>query len=191
MIIAVDCDDVLADSMEVFINYYNKNYGTSLTKDHFFSSMWWDIIREDKDVVINRYLEFIENKCFDEIKPVPGAVEAIKKIKKKHELIVVTGRPNSLLKKTKKWVNDYFPNFFNEIHCTNLHFANGNGLTKGDICKNNKVDLLIDDYIEFGQECVNNNIEVFLMNQPWNKQAKLLSGITRVMSWQDVMRRIS
>ena len=190
MLIAVDCDDVLADSMGVFIDYYNKYYNKSLTKNHFFTNLWWEVMEDEKDIVIGRYLKFIESKYFDNIKPVLGAAEVLKKLKQKHELIVVTGRPNSILEKTERWIENHFTEIFNGIYNTNLHFASDKGLTKGDICKEKKVDLLIDDYVEFGHECVANNIDVLLMDQPWNSQAKLPQGITRVKSWQDILDKI-
>ena len=190
MLIAVDCDDVLADSMGVFIDYYNKYYNKSLTKNHFFTNLWWEVMEDKQDIVIGRYLDFIKSNYFDNIKPVLGAKEALKKLKQKHELIVVTGRPNSILKKTERWIENYFAGMFNGIYSTNLHFTSGKGLTKGDIFKEKKVDLLIDDYVEFGYECVANNINVLLMDQPWNSQAELPQGITRVKSWQDILDKI-
>jgi uncharacterized HAD superfamily protein len=191
MRIAVDCDDVLADSMPVFINYYNQHYNKKFAKSHFFTNLWWDVFNDEKDAVVARYLDFVKSEAFDVVKPIVGAQKALRLLKKNHELIVVTGRPKAILEKTKKWAEYYFPGIFNEIYCTDLHFSSGGGLDKGEICRSKKVDLLIDDYIEFAQECIEHNINVFLMNQPWNRREILPAGVTRVKSWREIANKLT
>ena len=90
MIIAIDMDEVLADFISKLINFHNEVYKTSLTRDmiftYEFNKVWGGTLHE----AIQKVIQFQGTKYFDEIKPVNGAVDRVKKLKKNNELLIIT-----------------------------------------------------------------------------------------------------
>lgn len=189
MKIAVDVDDVLTHTGTEYIKYHNKKYGTKLQLWQFYDYDYLKPYGHDRHEASKRILDYIENKAL-EIEPVEGARGVLEKLKKNHELIVITGRAKSIMVKTKEWIGHYYPDIFSQIVCTDVHQLNG-GKDKGEICKELGVNLLIDDYLKYAMECANVGIRVLLLKQPWNINEQINNDlITRVDNWDEIERQI-
>ncbi len=187
MIIGIDIDQVLASTIEVFVEYHNEKYKTSLKMsdltNYFFNEMTGDTL----DGLFLKFDQFYASEYPDKILPLKGAVKSINDLitKNEHRLCVITSRPLSVEILTRKWLEKNFGN-----NLQNLYFAVlGTSRSKAEICKELGVKILIEDSLEFSEECRQYGTKVLLMDAPWNQKI-LIDGITRVYSWVEVMVNI-
>jgi uncharacterized HAD superfamily protein len=192
MIIGIDIDDVLADSMPSLLVWYNSEHGTHYVKDqvhHFqLEKTWGGTHKAAKNLIREQYFQ---SRMFDKILPINGALEAVTTLSKNHELVAVTGRTPEINHKTRKWLDKYFPKLFLKLY-SNEDWANAGPFgPKLNICKNNNVDLLIEDSIETASKCAAEGIKVLLFDQPWNQSDDLPENLIRVKNWQDILDKIN
>ena len=187
MKIAIDIDDTLADFSPVFIKYLNKKYNKSFKLDNFDHSIWWDVLKIEKKEIISILYDFYDDEKFKTIIPIKGAVDAVNKLSLKHELICITARAKTTEKDTFSWIKKYFGELISEIFITDLHMFNDGKISKGSICIEQGVDLLIDDLPKFNVECSQNGIKTFLFDRPWNQEVKGVKNLKRVYSWKEIV----
>jgi len=119
-----------------------------------------------------------------------GAISAIDALKKNgHVLCIVTGRSENNIPATELWVKEHFPNTFKGIHF-GLQLSPGTSKQKSAICKENGIELMIEDGMHNARECAEAGIRVLLFDQPWN-QGGLLPNMDRVRSWEEVLEKIA
>lgn len=192
MKIGIDLDAVVADMMSPLIDFHNKKYGTNFKiADHITFSIEkiWKCTEEE---AIRRCFEFFQSDFLNQIKPVPGAVEGINLLSNQHELHVITSRPDLLNKHTSNWIEEYFPKKFKSINHSNQFSKKGSiKRKKSNICKELKIDLMIEDHLEYALDCASLDIKVLLMNMPWNQTKELPKNIIRVNSWKEIINIIS
>ena len=184
MKIAVDLDDTLADSLTSFIEFYNKNYKPKIKYEDFIAYTLNEIIGISKEEE-NKILEQFDNsKYCDEVKPIKGAVEAIKKIIKKHEIVVITQRLKRFETKTRLWLAKYFPEIKDVFFIRNEYHKLVK--SKAEICKEIGADILIDDAISNVVACEKAGIKVIVINYPWNQNKIFGKLVRRVKSWEEI-----
>lgn len=186
--VGIDMDSVLADLGPSLISFHNAKYGTNLAlEDHidFDLTKIWLCSEEE---VIRRIHEFYETTYFDETVPVAGAQDGVLYLKSKYDLHLITSRPNHIEEKSLDWLNIYFPDSFKIIHHTNQMAKKGSVYkTKGQVCTENGVTVIIEDALHNAEDCVRVGVKVFLFSQPWNKaKDNLNSNIKRVNGWEDI-----
>src|SRR5438105_1745912 len=95
-IIAVDIDDVLAASAEIFIAYSNEHHGTKLSVEQYVED-WGKLWPVDLEELYRRRDHFfsIDDVSRREIKQ--DAVRVLTHLKDKYELIAITSRPKHLV----------------------------------------------------------------------------------------------
>jgi len=113
---------------------------------------------------------------------VEGALDYINKLKREgHYLCIITGRDNGEYRDpynmTKTWL-DHFSIPYDDLVLTNAHQNDING--KGDKCLEYNIDIMFDDSKEVYIDCLSKNIDVVLMDTPYNRQIKA----NRVNSWK-------
>ena len=142
--------------------------------------------------MIKKYLEFTDSDYFIKIKPLKGAYRAVSELAKNHDLQVVTSRQESLRKKTIEWINKHFNGIFSDIHVANHPewSVAGKTRTKIEICREIKTNILIEDGIQYAEECLEDNIPVILLDYPWNRY-KTPSNTIRVKSWKEVVNCVN
>ena len=191
MIIAIDLDEVLCDFISSMLFYYNEKYGTNYKKEDFFTYNFWEVLGISQEKTIDIVHDFHKTHHFEDIQPINGAIEAVSKLKKNHKLIVITSRQHSIENQTRKWIEKYFPNTFDEIILAN-HFAkNGTSKKKKYYCDKFKVDVLIEDNIHYANECISKHTKVFLFDYPWNRSNTLNKDVTRVYSWDELVNKLN
>jgi len=183
MKIAIDVDDIIADFIPSLIRFHNSVYGTSLRFDNFTSRKFWTIWGGTKKSDIEKIFSFYKTVFFKNIKPLKGAQEGIKNLKKRHELFIITSRESPAKKETLNWISKYFPNMFSEIFFT----ENGKGKRKYDICKEVNIDVIIEDDVDNIIECSRNGIKVIAIDYPWNKIKSLPENVHKVNSWVEIV----
>jgi uncharacterized HAD superfamily protein len=186
MHIAIDIDDSAGDLLSSLILFHNDRYGTKLKRGDFHSCWYREVWGGTKEQEVEKLTEFFKTDYFKNVPPMLGSQEAIKLLKERgHKLSIVTGRVYSLTKQTEEWVEKYFGNIFSAIYHTNSYGLTGIKIKKSEMCKNQKVDLIVDDDLMHIIDCANAGISVLVYDSPWN-QGVLPSGTVRVMSWNKI-----
>ncbi len=155
--VAVDFDSVLADTMVVWVHYYNKKYGKSLVKADVHSWEFWrdfGISREEAFTIFDYAWLDWENLPATEI-DLSRTIERLSQYAKM-DIVTSTKAP---IENVKKWLEHQLISYCNFIH----------------IKEETKLDLDYDIFIEDAPDvadAVSKYEKVCLLyDQPWNRKA--------------------
>ena len=115
--IAVDLDEVLAQTHMMIIEFHNKVYGTNCVPSDFTSNSYCKVWNCSSQECARRVEEFMKSKYWlSHILPVPGSLKALQKLKDSFELVIVTSRPASVSETTIEFIHNHYPNIFSQIY---------------------------------------------------------------------------
>ena len=188
-VIAVDIDDVIADSTETLRIIVNTRTGANLESGHYkvpMGSYWgyYERIWRSHDVDIT-YRELEEEMEIDQshVPLLSGASFAIGELSSKYDIVIITSRPPEWEPKTKDWLMTNFGDVFVSLHFTQ---QGEEKKTKGQICKDLGVDYLIDDNPEHCQSALGEGVEAILFGDyGWHHKAP--KGLVKCEDWQSVL----
>ena len=188
MIIAIDLDDILASTLERFIQFHNEKFSTNLTINDFTSYELQNIEGISNKEEAKRLKLFDNSKYFDTISPLKGSQTSISQLSKNHDIIVITARTRSVAKKTTAWIKKNFPEIKRVVFISEgyKHYCK----MKSEVCKKVGAEVIIEDKKVFVEDCVSAGIKVFMFNYPWNKEIEDHPLIVRVNSWEEVVNKI-
>jgi len=134
--LAIDIDDVLADSMSRILFLYNNEFGTSIKKSDLDGKTIYDILPPEHIPVIKRYQN--EKGFFTEVDLIEDSKEVVNKLSEKYNIYIVSSAlefPNSLPDRFN-FIMRHFPfvSWRNIIFCGDKRMI--------------KIDMIIDDMIE-------------------------------------------
>jgi 5'(3')-deoxyribonucleotidase len=184
--IAVDVDDVLAEHIEAFIAFSNKNHDTNFALEDYLEqwSKLWGIPRSE---VAERAINFQTPETLGDFGVIEDAQRVLTNLKQTRDLVVVTARPKRTIESTKKWIDRNFPNTFSSINFVPI-WDPGPKVTKAEICKKIGADYLIDDIIRHCNLAVETGIKAILFARiGWNQPDEPHPGIVQVKNWQEVL----
>ncbi len=167
--LAIDMDEVLADTHHKFLTLYHRDYGIPMdVRQEPGMELHENLpqqVREQWKIYVN------EKGFFRDIRPMPGAIETVKALQARYNVYIVSAAMefrNSLEDKFD-WLGEHLPS----IRWTNILFTGEKIIS---------ADILIDDRTR--------NLERFqgrklLFTSPHNM---LLNGYERVNNWQEVAK---
>lgn len=172
-IIGVDMDDVLADSFQQALDWYERDFGISYTKEELEGKYLGEVISADHHNVVRNY--YFTEGFFRTLQPVPGAIESMRLLQDEFEVFVVSAAqqfPQCLTEKNE-WLDEYMPfiDWKYRIFCGHKYFLDA--------------EYLIDDHAY--------NFEYFkgtpiLFTSPHNtKEDRFL----RADNWDDVLNHLN
>jgi 5'(3')-deoxyribonucleotidase len=189
--IAVDVDDVIAQSAKGLTAFSNEQWGTSLTAmdyDEHWANMWG----VDIDEVKKRTQVFYDSGIVRTYLPIDGAKETLVKLKNRFNLVILTSRGSAIRQDTQDWVETYYPDIFSEVHLSGIWddiALHKYEVTKTDICKQIGAEYLIDDQLK---HCISANgagiTSLLFGDYTWNQMRNLPKGIVTSHTWKDVDR---
>lgn len=191
-IIAVDIDDVLAQTNEAVRVHVNRHFGTQHTPEDYrmeapYFMYWekiWEVSQEEADL---RYEHFKQDENRGNIQPLPGAIDVLRELKKNYELVIITARGTSDAHVTQAWLEKHFPKLFSEVKFVPGAWQQGGDTTKADICKELGVSYLVDDAFEHCELVAKEGIIALLFGDyGWNTSKKLPRSVIRVRDWAAV-----
>lgn len=188
-VIGLDFDDVLHDFRVTMEKRFCELHGVCLTRDECTSYDLWDRWGGTPDDSIQKILSYYESDHHDRAPTIPGSLEAVKKLKKNHKIVVITSRPDYIKDRTLAWLERNFGlHLFDQVYFANL-FANKDGKKKlkSEICHELGVDVFVDDYHVYAQDVAESGEKVLLLDAPWNRVDNLHPNITRVNSWNHIL----
>jgi len=153
MKVAVDVDGVLSDVVGHILPILNKKYDTNYKYEDVNH---WDYPINGISIgkhSLHHYADPVFLLTTPEIK---GAKEALIEISKRHEIVIVTGRPDYARRYTYLWLNDRF------IH-NKVIFTNKKTVQSTDC------DVLIDDYFKYINDFSESGGKTVQLLQPWNE----------------------
>eukprot|EP00854_Cymbomonas_tetramitiformis_P019497 gene19497-23314_t len=114
-VIAVDCDEVLAQFLPALIRYHNAKYSTTLELKDFHSYRFCEVWGGTNEEATEKIHDFFETDHFlRDLAPMPGALEVLESFKEKFTFVVVTSRQHIIEQATRDWLQNYFPNVFSD-----------------------------------------------------------------------------
>lgn len=182
MRIGIDIDDTIADTFDYLMPYIAEFYNINIEHLKNNNISYCTFPKEMK----KRELEFAK-KYYDKIIPStpfkPKVAEYIDKIKELgHEIIIITARDKTL------YIDEY-KTTIKELNNNNIHYDRLIcNFDKATICKNEKIDLFIDDSIENCKKVKNLGIETILFNSKSNINIK--TNLCRVDNWENIYQKI-
>ena len=188
MKIGVDLDGVIFDTEKLYrvlaelydVLELKRNSIIDEKELRFQSRYSWS--KQEQENFINKYHEYIvKNANF-----MPGADRVLRLLKKEgHELVIVTARGSTgkeYIEMTEKIFKDNKFEIFNKYYWGILD--------KGKVCKDENIDLMIDDYIENCIKVADVGIEVIYLKDTPSHEIKNNKYIKTLYNWGEVYRYI-
>lgn len=195
-IIAIDIDDVLADTTDVLRQFVNDQTGSQLTPEDYLVPgdyhRYYDRIWESHGIAkkIN-YEAFAQAMIRDQsaVPLLPGARAAIHHLSKKFHIVFITYRKSSWEMATKKWFKDYFAKDDVELHFTG-HRDDEGYKTKGQLCRALGAEILIDDNPEHCLSALEEGIDALLFGS-YGWSVNVPKGLIRCKDWGSVLEYLN
>lgn len=169
--IAIDMDEVIADTIDQFVDVYRKNHDFDLKKELVDGKEIREILPPDLKPTLSHYIN--ERGFFRNIKVMPGSQEVVKQLTGKYDVYIVSAAmefKNSLIDKYE-WLADHFP----FIPWTHIIFC-GHKIVN--------VDVIIDDRTRNFTDFDGRKL---LFSSPHNM---LVNGYERVNNWEEVAEKL-
>jgi len=187
-IIAIDIDDVLFPFNANLLDWHNLVHGSNLALGDYTSFRLEDIWGGTKAEATDKIGEFQRYPGSLEGGPLPGALEAIRQLKDRFALVVVTSRQVAITIETKIWLHQYFPDVFSGVYFANYHNEREPRLTKSELCQQLGIEMLVDDHLDYVTECAGQGMKAILFGDyPWNQADNLPEGVSRAGGWDEVV----
>lgn len=182
MRIGIDIDDTITNTWEHFIPFFSETFNIPLDKLNK-STPYYESV---KDVISrDEYYNFIrKHEYLTENVPLKENVkEIIIKLKEDgHTIVFITARSNSSYSDpyliSKNYLDKYMIPYDKIIV---------NGLDKGILCKEEKIDLFIDDSIRNCTDVSNQGIDVLMVSTKFNESYK---NFVHMNDWNQVYKYI-
>lgn len=167
--IAIDMDEVMADTLAAQLSWFGDRYGRRWTRDELAGK---DLVEDlaDPAEAAAHVAALHEGAFFADLPVMPGAVEVVGRLAERHEVLVVSAAvefPASMSHKVR-WLARHFP----FIPATHVVFCGEKSLVDADV--------LIDDNV---QRFPRFRGQGLLFDAPHNVA---VVGYRRVRSWREV-----
>jgi len=190
MKIGIDIDEVVAEFLCGFLNFYKNKTGIALKKKDFITYNLWEVLKCKKSESIDLMNEFSYSDFFNQLNLVPGAKDSINFLNRGNELFFITARPYKIKKQTDDFFKKHFPeNKFEIFYSAEVYMAQ-DGKNKSKICNDLEINLFIEDNKNYAKNCAENGINVLLFDAPWNQNCKNSKNIIRVYNWIEILEKI-
>ena len=189
MKIGIDIDNVISNFNDELLKEYLKhdkelrNTGI-INKDVFIRYGMFDWTEKEETEFYKNSIERIAIK----LKPIHRATETIKKLKEDgNEIIIISGRNNgeynNPYKLTEEWLAKYNI-VYDKLILTNAY----NKEEKANVCKENNIDIMIEDSTQTAVNIEKVGTKVLFMNTRDNKNNE---NFEKVSNWKEIYSKIS
>lgn len=189
MKIGIDIDNVISNFNDELLKEYLKhdkelrNTGI-INEDVFIRYGMFDWNEKEEAEFYKNNIERIAIK----LKPIHRATETIKKLKEDgNEIIIISGRNNgeynNPYKLTKEWLAKYNI-VYDKLILTNAY----NKEEKANVCKENNIDIMIEDSTQTAVNIEKVGTKVLFMNTRYNKNNE---NFEKVSNWKEIYAKIA
>jgi 5'(3')-deoxyribonucleotidase len=187
-IIAVDIDDVLADSTEALRLEVNQRLGIGLQAEHYnIAAPYWGYYEQVwKQHGANITLDELDSQMEASqmhVAPARGAKSVLRHLHQQFAIIAVTSRAATWRPATEQWAEHHFGGIIDKIVFTD-NSRGARQTSKGIICASEGAQWLIDDNYEHCASAEVCGVQPILFGEyGWNQQP---SDFIRCKDWQSV-----
>ena len=189
MKIGIDIDNVISNFNDELLKEYLKhdkelrNTGI-INEDVFIRYGMFDWTEKEESEFYKNNIERIAKK----LQPLNRATETIKKLKEDgNEIIIISGRNNgeynNPYKLTEEWLAKYNI-VYDKLILTNAY----NKEEKANVCKENNIDIMIEDSTQTAVNIEKIGTNVLFMNTRYNKNNE---NFEKVSNWKEIYLKIS
>ncbi len=181
MRVGVDIDGVLADSLPLWVEEMNSYFKkTRQLKDIrlFDLGTVYDVTEQE----VLHFMEIKGRELMIKPPPMEGASFYLKKLKKQHEIYIVTARDPCYEEETRWWLQKHGL-LFDDLLLLGSHAKQG-------ACLECKLGVLIEDTLEVSLRVSAAGVPVILLDAPYNR-SPLPKLITRQHSWADIYQALT
>lgn len=198
--IAIDIDDVIADTTDALRLWTNQKSGLELASEHFTDEgeYWgyYDRLWERHNVShIVKYDDFHAGIARNDIAiPVlAGAEFAIHELIKKFDIVFITSRAQDLEDVTRIWINKNFGDYGIEIFFAQNHRygISIDKKTKGQLCRELGASLLIDDSIQHCESALSEGIDAVLFGGDYGWQKPTPTELVVCKDWPAILEYVN
>lgn len=176
MKIGIDIDDVITETYQSIRNYIDE-----YDKNGELSNYMEDVMRGD--MTNPTIKKFFEDNCisiFDNAKTKENADKVMQRLlDRKNEIFIITTRGEIRFKGSEELSLEYLKK--HNIPYTKVLW---NSFDKAKICKENNIDVMIDDSVKYCMEIKENNINSILFTSEVNKSIDV--KLPRVNNWLEL-----
>lgn len=200
LVIAIDYDDVLCDTIAQVVNDYNREYGASVGLEHIYTDSSETLrafgVSNLQEAIQRLHKIYRRENYYQRLALIPGAQDAVKRLADRHELHLITGRQSFLEEATNQTLQRDFPGAFKSVEHTNYYSDENEkdavSRSKGEVCASIGVDVLIDDHADHIHSAFNHGLKqgIIFGDYPWNEKVQLLEGMVRCIDWAAVEKEI-
>ena len=187
MRIGIDIDNCISNFDDVLLEEYLKhdkelrNTGIINDKPYHITVGMFDWSKEEND---DFYYNNIQRIAMS-LKPLNNAKDVIDKLKADgNEIYIITSRDNGEYinpeEMTREWLEKY-EIYFDKLILTGRH-------EKGPVCKENNIDIMIEDSIKNCEDIENNGVKCYIMDTRYNKHE---TRFERVKRWNEIYSKIA
>lgn len=183
MNIGIDIDDTITDTFDYLMESISEYFGIDINYLRENNISYSNLPEEYNKHLLQYGLDTFAGL----LKKVPlknGAVEFIKKLKEDgNNIIIITARDNRIYEtpyESTKDQLDVYNIVYDKLVCT---------FDKADACKDNNIDLFIDDSINNIKKVTNLGIDTIIFDSKVNKETDL--KCKRVYNWNELYDYIS
>jgi uncharacterized HAD superfamily protein len=186
-VIAIDIDEVLFGFTQRFLAYHNRQYQTNFALHQLTTTAFHTVMGGTADDDKRKVGEFQLEAGNLDGEPVPRAIEVLKRLKTANELVIITARHANIEQQTRTWLERTFPDTFTDIHFANYWDENRPRRSKGVLCRDLGVQIIIDDQPSYIIDCLEYGVKGILFGDyPWNREVINHPDVRRVMDWCEV-----
>jgi 5'(3')-deoxyribonucleotidase len=167
-ILAIDMDEVMADTMSHYLELYNAEFQLDLTPADFYGRRIFEVIDASHAARCREYFE--DESFFLEIPVMPGSQEVVRELTKQYEVFITTAAmevPSSFSAKFH-WLQKYFP----FIQTSHIVFCGDKSILAAD--------YMIDDNVRHFRRFRGEGI---IYTAPHNVH---VTGYRRVNNWAEI-----
>lgn len=194
-LIAIDIDDVLANSTDSLRHFVNMERGVDLTEKHYrIEAAYWgyyESVLEQHDIDAGSLIDDWHNGIAEgssDIRPIKGAIEGVNALSKCYRLRPITSRPAVMRSETERWLQRYFSGLLSDA--VYLGFLPDAAQTKGEACDQIGADYLIDDNIDHCKSAMARDVNAILFgNYGWHQE--IPASLPNCRTWPEVTRFLS
>jgi uncharacterized HAD superfamily protein len=173
--IAVDLDGVLAETMIVWCDLYNKRYGAALTLEDIHGWDVWKIVHIPRD----RFFRLLDDAWLDweKIPPTePNVGEPVELLRQVGTVDIVTGRSVRTISQAKEWLKAHEVPYDRFVR------------TESNLAKINlDYDVFVDDSPELMELIGSRSTALGIVyTRPWNRDTQMPPVVRRVNRWVEV-----
>ena len=179
MRIGIDIDDVLVDTSKLMKEYIIKFDNNGDIADHMEEIMRGDI----PNSIISRFIDNNLTNIIDKVQIKPNAKEVLERLNKSNDIVFVTSRGEERFKGSEDITLNYLKR--NNIKYDRIIF---NAFDKAKICKDNNIDVLVDDSVKLCEEAEKEGIRSIVFTSIVNKDRK--TNVKRVDNWLELEKII-